>query len=437
MRFYTLIFVLFFSVGVYAQSKQSYAFDFGAGKVEDGYLGVDATKIYSDKQTYGFDFNTMPKFIDSGKGSALERDAATDNKPFYFSVKVPEGNYKVTVYLGSKLQAGLSTIKAESRRLMLENIATKKGELKKETFIVNIKDRKINGTKSVSLKPREFGKLDWDDRLTLEFDVNTVLYGLTVEPFNDQITVFLSGNSTVVDQDVEPWASWGQMIPRFFGPGVAIANHAESGLSLGSFLGSKRLEKILSIAKAGDYLFIEFGHNDQKEKGPNDGAYKSYTERLKLFVTEFRAIGGNPVIVTSTSRRAFDENGNVIPTLGDYPDAARKVAKELNVPLVDLNEQTKIFYKTMGVEGSKKAFVHYPANTFPGQPVALADNTHFNPYGAYEIAKMVIEGIKENHLPIAKFLKDVKVYNPARPDDVNTFKWPESPKVDVLKPDGN
>lgn len=437
MKFYTLLFVFFSTAYGYAQNKQSYAFDFGARKVAKNYTGIGPNSTYSDEQGYGFDFNTLPQFLNSGKGNALKSDAVTSKAPFYFSVKVPEGNYKVTAYLGSKAQAGISTVKAESRRLMLENIETKKGEFKKEVFIVNIKDRKISEGKSVSLKPREYGKLDWDDRLTLEFDINTVLYALTIEPVDNQVTVFLSGNSTVVNQDEEPWASWGQMIPRFFKPGVAIANHAESGLTLGSFLGSKRLEKILSVAKPGDYLFIEFGHNDQKEKGPNDGAYKSYTERLKTFVKEFRAIGGNPVIVTSTSRRAFDENGNVVPTLGDFPDAARKVAKELAVPLVDLNQQTKIFYKALGVEGSKKAFVHYPANTFPGQTTALADNTHFNPYGAYEISKMIVEGIKENELPIAKFLKDGEKFNPASPDDADAWKWPESPKIAILKPDGN
>src|SRR5690606_24471511 len=121
--------------------------------------------------------------------------------------------------------------------------------------------------------------------LTLEFNRNTYLCALTVERVEDCTTLFLAGNSTVVNQEEEPWASWGQMITRFFTDSVAIANHAESGLSLGSFLSSNRLDKILNVAKPGDYLFIEFGHNDQKEKGPNAGAYKSYTERLKYFVS--------------------------------------------------------------------------------------------------------------------------------------------------------
>ncbi|RYE18645.1 MAG: rhamnogalacturonan acetylesterase, partial [Sphingobacteriaceae bacterium] len=240
-----------------------------------------------------------------------------------------------------------------------------------------------------------------------------------------------------VDQDDEPWASWGQMIPRFFKPGIVIANHAESGLTLGSFIGSKRLEKVLSLMKSGDYLFIEFGHNDQKEKGPNDGAYKSYTERLKFFVSEVKKKGGIPVIVTSTSRRSFGTDGKIENSLGDYPEAARQVAQNEHVNLIDLNAMTTKMWDALGTESSTKAFVHYPANSYPGQDKALLDNTHFNPYGAYEIAKCIVQGIKDNHLDIAKYLVEVPNFDPSKPDALDSFHWPESPKSTVVKPDGN
>jgi lysophospholipase L1-like esterase len=260
---------------------------------------------------------------------------------------------------------------------------------------------------------------------------------LEIEKIDDQITVYLAGNSTVVDQDDEPWCSWGQMITHFFKPGVAIADHAESGLSLGSFLNSHRLDKVLSVIKPGDYLFIEFGHNDQKEKGPEDGAHKSYTDRFKLFINKTREKKAIPVIVTSTSRRAFNDSGRVVNTLGDYPDAARKVAAELNVPLIDLNVMSARFYEALGVERSKKAFVWYPANSFPNQPKDLADNTHFNSYGAYELAKCVIEGIKGNHLGIEQFIIDAPPFDAAHPDPAETFSLPPSPKNSTIKPDGN
>lgn len=417
-----------------AQNKQtSYKFDFGSGKPKAGFTQIAASKKYTDN--YGFDFGTSAQSV-SRKGKT--NGFITSDKPFYFSVAVPEGNYKVTLTLGDPQGTSQTMVKAESRRLMLESTNTKSGEIKKVSFVVNVRMPEISTGGRVKLKPREVGKLDWDDRLTLEFTGSKpCIDAMEIEKVNDQITVYLAGNSTVVDQDDEPWAAWGQMIPRFFKPGVAIANHAESGLTLGSFLGSNRLGKVMSLIKPGDYLFIEFGHNDQKEKGPNDGAYKSYTERLKLFVNRAREYKAIPVIVTSTARRSFDENGKTVNTLGDYPDAARKVAQEENVPLIDLNKMVTQFYDALGVDNSKKALVHYPANTFPGQTKALEDNTHFNPYGAYELAKCIVEGIKANNLGLKKYLADTRPFDPSHPDPVENFNWPLSPKNSTVKPDGN
>jgi lysophospholipase L1-like esterase len=416
----------------------SYKFNFGSGKVDNGYTSVVPATIYTKEQGYGFDFGSNVTAVDRGGKDLVKGNFITSDKPFYFSVNEPEGNYKVTVTLGDLKGKTLTTVKAESRRLMLENVKTEAGQFVTRSFIVNVKDRKINDREQVSLKSRELTKADWDDKLTLEFDLHTAVNSIEITKVEDQITVFLAGNSTVVDQDDEPWASWGQMIPRFFKPGVAFANHAESGLTLGSFLGSKRLGKVLSVIKKGDYLFIEFGHNDQKDKGADDGAWKSYTIRLKLFINETRKKGGIPVVVTSTSRRSFDSTGKIVNSLGDFPAAARKAAQEEGVALIDLNEMSKTFYEALGDQLSKKAFVYYPANSYPGQTKALADNTHFNPYGAYELAKCVIEGIRANKLGIASYLVDnLPVFDPAHPDDVTTWHWPESPKSTVIKPDGN
>ncbi|MDT3404089.1 rhamnogalacturonan acetylesterase [Mucilaginibacter terrae] len=419
-------------ITLYANAQAtSYKFDFGTSKVKSGFTQVKTDKTYID--AYGFDFGTTAQTVPAkGKNSGY----ITADKPFYFSVNVPEGNYKVTLTLGGT-DASLTTVKAESRRLMLEKVATQPGETKKVSFIVNVRKPEIGTTDRVKLKPRENGKLDWDDKLTLEFDEQPSIAAMEIEKVDNQITVYLAGNSTVVDQDDEPWAAWGQMIPRFFKPGVAIANHAESGLTLGSFMGSKRLDKVMSTIKPGDYLFIEFGHNDQKEKGPNDGPYKSYTERFKTFIGRARAKGAIPVIVTSTSRRSFDADGKTVNTLGDYPAAARKIAEEEKVTLIDLNAMTAKFYDAMGVEPSKKAFVHYPANTFPGQDKALEDNTHFNPYGAYELAKCIVEGIKASDLKLKKYLVDIPAFDPSHPDAFDSFSWPMSPKNSTIKPDGN
>jgi lysophospholipase L1-like esterase len=425
--------------GAATAQKTDFKFQFGSGKKVPGYQQVTASSTFNNDAGYGLDFNSTAQAVERGGKDALKSSFLTSDKPFFFSVNVPEGNYKVTVTLGDSKEATETTIKAESRRLMLEHVVTKPGEFVTKSFIVNIRKPEIITGGKVSLKAREFNKLDWDNKLTLEFNgMRPCVEAVEIAKAESQITVYLAGNSTVVDQDDEPWASWGQMIPRFFKPGVAIADHAESGLTLGSFKGSHRLDKVLSLIKPGDYLFIEFGHNDQKDKGVNDGAWKSYTENFKYFINEAKKKNAIPVVVTSTSRRAFNDSGKVVNTLGDFPAAARKVAQDEHVPMIDINAMTADFYNALGVEKSMKAFVHYPANTYPGQDKPLADNTHFNSYGAYEIAKCIVEGIRKNHLNLENYLIDSPPFNPSHPDAVESFKLPQSPhSLVVVKPDGN
>lgn len=381
---------------------------------------------YSDATGYGYDFTASP--------------TKKSTSPFYFSVKVPDGNYKVTVTVGAKKKAAQTVVRAESRRLFVENTPTKKGQFKTFSFIVNKRSPYINEKMNVRIKDREKGALNWDDKLTLEFNGPCpAVKEIKIEPDHAATTVFLCGNSTVVDQDKEPWASWGQMIPCWFTDQVAISNHAESGLTASSFIAQNRLEKILTMMKAGDYVICEFGHNDQKEKSPGSGAYYNFAFALKKFIDQVRAKGGTIIFATPTQRRAFDDSKTHIKeTHANYPEAMREVAKREKVPVIELHDMTRTFFETLGFENSKKGLVHYPANTFPGQAKELADNTHFNPYGAYEVAKMIVMGMKELNLPIVKYLRDNWVdYSPAQPDDFNQFVWYPAVLTDMLKPDGN
>lgn len=211
--------------------KQTYKFDFSSDKkVKEGYLKVTPQTLFNNEQGYGYDL--QPAW--DGKS----------NKPFFFSVNVPDGNYKVTVGIGSKNEPSSTTVRGESRRLFIENLSTKKGELKTETFTINKRNIKISGKERVRIKSREKNKLNWDDKLTLEFNGESPrLNSLIIEPVENVPTVYLCGNSTVVDYDNEPWGAWGQMIPRFFTDKVCIANHAESGLSANTFISGNRLKK--------------------------------------------------------------------------------------------------------------------------------------------------------------------------------------------------
>lgn len=400
---------------------QSFSFD-GADKTA---IQITLSDVYSTTIGYGYDMNTLAP-VEAGK-------------PFFFSVNVPDGNYRVTVTLGSKKRVGNTTVRAESRRLFIENFVTKKGALQQISFIVNKRNTLIGENDRVRIKDREKAKLNWDDKLTIEINGDApACSGIRIEPANDVTTLWLCGNSTVVDQDYEPWASWGQMIPRWFDDRIAIANYAESGETAASFIAANRLKKIMTLAKKGDYLFVEFGHNDQKQKTPGSGAYYNFATNLKQFIDEAKAKGVIPIFVTPTQRRTFDNNGKITESHGDYPDAMRWVAKREGVRVIELHDMTRTFFETLGIENSKKALVHYAANTFPGQTTALADNTHFNPYGAYEVAKMVVQGIKELQLPFVNHIKDeFNGFDATHPDDFNTFHWNESPFFEALKPDGN
>ncbi len=437
--------VLLCSVNLYAQQKNNFKFDFGADKPAAGYTAVTPQTIYTDDAGYGFFKNDGLKTIAASKKKKATDDCITATTPFFFSVKLPEGNYDVKVMLGDVTGTSATTVRAECRRLFLQNIRTKKGEIKTATFTVHVKDSIIrdengNAVSKVKLKEREINYAHWDNQLTLEFnDSAAKVCAVEITPNKTATTVFLSGNSTVVDQDREPWASWGQMIPSFFEPGkICIANYAESGETLNSFRSAKRLQKLLSLMKAGDYLFIEFGHNDMKQKGEGVGPFTTYKASLKYFISEVKKKGGIPVLVTSMHRRSFDSAGHIINTLLEYPEAVRQTAKEENVAIIDLNAMSKIMYEAWGPQKSIKAFVHYPANTFPGQDKKLEDNTHFNTYGAYEIARCIVQGIQDIKLPIAKYLKKtVAAFNPAQPDAEENWYWPQSVLKAAVKPDGN
>ena len=424
--------------------QTSFKFDFGSGETAPGYIQITPGSKFNYQIGYGLDQNSLVESIDRG-GDPLTSDFITSKKPFYFSIKLPDGNYDVKVIIGDKMENTSATIRAECRRLMIQNATSVKGKTTTVNFTVHVKDSLIrdatgNVVNKIRLKEREIGYLHWDNLLTLEFNgKDPSICAVEIAPNKTATTIFLAGNSTVVDQDREPWAAWGQIIPSFFeAKKIAVANYAESGEALTSFISARRLEKILSLMKAGDYLFIEFGHNDQKQKGEGVGPFTTYKRDLKFFISEVKKKGGIPVLITSMHRRNFDSIGHIINTLGDYPEAVRQTAKEENVALIDLNAMSKILYEAWGPERSVKAFVHYPANTFPGQEKKLEDNTHFNTYGAWQIAKCIRKGIIDAKLHIAKYLvKDISAFDPAKPDPVENWNWPSSALVTSTKPDGN
>ena len=368
---------------------------------------------------------------------AFTYDTSKPQQAFELNVPVPDGNYLVTLEIGSRKRAARTFVKSESRRLAVNDLATAKGEVRTVSFLVNKRDKLIReaGKDPVEVitKPREKFKLDWDDCLNLEFSGDDpAVASVRIEPAPAGVTtVFLCGDSTVVDQDIEPWASWGQMFPWFFDTQVAVANYGESGERADTFIGAGRLRKILTQMQPGDYVFVEFGHNDMKLKGPGKGGYYFFATQLKTFIDEIRAQGGIPVLVSPTHRRNFDADGRIVETHEDYPEAMEWVARREGVPFLDLHRMSGVFYEAMGPEGSKRAFVHYKAGSFEGMPRDVEDNTHFNTYGAFELAKCVVAAIQASGLPLAEHVTNFSGFSPAVPDAPESFRWPLSPYRDT------
>jgi lysophospholipase L1-like esterase len=332
-------------------------------------------------------------------------------------------------------------VKAEQRRLMLESVKTAKGETVHRTFVVNVRTPKIaRGERDVQLNERERSAATWDDKLTLEFNgPHAAVREIEIKPAApDVVTVYIAGDSTVTDQGGQPYTGWGQLLPRFFSDQVAVSNHDETGRALYSFRGERRLDKILSTIKPGDYLLIQFGHNDQKNKAPGSGPFTTYKADLEQYIKAARAKGATPVVVTPMYRRRFDSAGKLENSLGDFPAAARKVAEEQKVALIDLHEMSGKVFQALGEEGSKQAFLFVPAGTVPGQDKDIKDNSHFSAYGAYELARCVVEAIRQCDLPLKKQLAgDVRPFDPAHPDDVASVKIPRSPARAAAKPEGS
>jgi lysophospholipase L1-like esterase len=422
------LFACLLGKSVSANAGTDLKFDFGPGKVAPGYKQVLPENVYSKETGYGFEPGTSVSCFDRSGTDVLRRDLCTSDKPFYFSVALPEGNYIVRVTFGDANASTVTTVKAELRRLMIERVATEPGKFSTSVFAVNIRTPVIAGGGEVKLKDREktTEAWAWDEKLTLEFNnARPTVAAIEITRADNLPTIYLLGDSTVCDQPSEPYNSWGQMLPRFFKSDVVVANNAESGESLRSSLMARRLDKVASTMKPGDYLLIQFGHNDQKEKGEGVGAFTTYKADLKKFVTTARAHGAIPILITPVQRRTFNQQGKITNSHGDYPEAVRQVAREEQVALIDLHAMSTSFYEALGPDRSKLAFKD-------------GDGTHHNNYGSYELARCVVEGLRGTKLEIAKHLvANVAPFDPSRPDPLEGFSVPPSPSLTNVKPLGS
>jgi lysophospholipase L1-like esterase len=239
----------------------------------------------------------------------------------------------------------------------------------------------------------------------------TLIFFLASFQKKGEITLFLVGDSTLADKPYSgsnPEKGWGQVFPLYFKEGIKVENHAVNGRSSKSFRTEGRWNKVIKRVKSGDYVLIEFGHNDQKEESKSRfaAANTDYRRNLIRFIEETQHKGGKPILATPITRRSFDENGYLIDTHGRYSEVVREVAMEYNVPFLDLHKKTIVLLEQFGVEKSKELFLHYNPGNYERFPEGQEDNTHLSPTGAFKVCDLAVEEIKMKIPELRVFLKD-------------------------------
>lgn len=223
------------------------------------------------------------------------------------------------------------------------------------------------------------------------------------------VTIFLAGDSTMAPklEERRPETGWGEKLEAHFIDGVVkVDNRALNGRSTKSFIAEGKWQALIDSVNKGDFVFIQFGHNDQsKDKGERYTPPDDFKNNLIRFVAEVRAKGANPVLMTPVMRRRFDKDGKFYDTHGEYPGHTRAVAEAHKVPLIDMQRKSESVIVRYGLEGSRKLFLQLKTGENPNYPDGVDDNTHFSPLGAEEMAKLAVEGINETRIGLRKFLK--------------------------------
>jgi lysophospholipase L1-like esterase len=217
--------------------------------------------------------------------------------------------------------------------------------------------------------------------------------------------VHLAGDSTMADKPTEPpnpEHGWGQLLPKFFKEPAMIVNHAANGRSTRSFITEGRWQKLVDALRPGDWVIIQFAHNDEKIF-PN--ARGEFQNNLRRFVADVRAKQANPILATPCVRRSFDEAGKLVDTHGDYPEAVRAVAAETKVPFLEMTRLSMELEERHGPEGSKHLHLWIGAGVYQRQLEGYQDNTHYSAYGAECVAALAVQEIIRLQLPLADWLR--------------------------------
>ncbi|OMI09928.1 carbohydrate esterase [Bacillus swezeyi] len=368
-------------------------FDFGDGPAAPGFTPVSARAGYDPDKGYGFDDASKVSCTDRGTDDPLRSDFCTSDGTS-FSLDLPNGTYEVKIITGDALQKTNMDVRANGM-LQLYSFGAGAGGYNEKTFPITISDGRLSiQCMTARTLPR----------------VNAVVITKTAyHRTDDKTTVFLAGDSTVSDYEpgYAPMAGWGQFLGGYFTNEIVIDNQAKRARSAKSFVDERSLDTILNRMKQGDYLFIQFGINDAgPDPARHTDPYTTFQDYLRMYIASAQEKGGHPVLVTSQSKRTFDENGVFYNSIGEYPNAMKQLGREMNVPVIDLNRKSLAFYNTIGIEATKKVFMFLEPGESPNYPDGAQDRVHFQEYGANQLARLVTEEISDLNLyPLKRALR--------------------------------
>ncbi|WP_062049734.1 rhamnogalacturonan acetylesterase [Bacillus sp. JCM 19034] len=334
------------------------------------FLSPDAS--FSPLKGYGFLFHT-PISNDEDKKDSYPGNYTLPFTPS-FIIDVENGHYDLEITFGSDQFDSNTTVIASAGQRLFHHIYVPKGQLRTMTTAIAIENKEL--------------------RLAF-VGMNAAIRTIKITR-NDRIrTIFLAGDSTVVDQASSqfPFTGWGQFLPCFISAKYAISNHARSGRSTKSFIEEQRLAFIEKSLKANDLLVIQFGHNDEKDNEGGTEPYTTFSDNLELFIQSARKHHAIPILVSPVHRRKFDQNGYIINTHGDYIVAMKQIARKNQVPFIDLSEKSKFLFEKLGPHLSKNLFMWLEPSEFGNHPDRIIDDTHFSELGAFSIAKLVAEDL--------------------------------------------
>jgi lysophospholipase L1-like esterase len=368
--------LLFTTTALHAVSASSWKFDFGSGTAQTGYTRVLPTTGYSSSLGYGF-VNTELTSVDRGAPDALRGDYITSTRPFTFYANVPPGNYNITVITGDNAGTSNTSIKSEGQRIITQQLATTSGQFSTYTATVRVKGDGVLDLTFYGSAPK--------------------ICSLDIAQTTTAITMFIAGDSTVTDQTDTVYAGWGQMYTSFLRQGVAVGNYADSGESSTSFWSPFYVPNIQPALKVGDYLFIQFGHNDEKAL-----TLSQYYDGLKRYVDDAKSKGAKPILVTPVERNVWS-GGALTWSHGSYPDTMKQLATDTGTPCIDLTTSSHNLGASMGQTTATTYF-------YPG------DKTHTNQAGAMKVAALVRDGVRALNLsPLVTYTLTTTPPSPPQP----------------------